>query len=148
MFREKLQTAAWQLPLLVITASVIGLAVNNLRPDGLALVGGWSEKARFADAAGESLVIGLDEAAGSFKRQAVLFLDARPQNQYAEGHIQGALSLSWQKADRHFMELADRLEDAFTIITYCDGESCDLNHELALFLKETGFENVRVLVNG
>jgi 3-mercaptopyruvate sulfurtransferase SseA len=35
-----------------------------------------------------------------------------------------------------------------TLITYCDGESCDLSHELALFLKEMGFENVRVLVNG
>lgn len=148
MFREKLKQAAWQLPLLVITACVIGLSVNNLRPDGLALVGDWSEKARFSDASGESLIIGIDEAAGLFERQAALFLDARPQSQYAEGHIQGALSLPWQEADRHFMELADRLEGASTIITYCDGEHCDLSHELALFLKEMGFENVRVLVNG
>ena len=34
------------------------------------------------------------------------------------------------------------------IIAYCDGEHCDLSHELALFLKEMGFENARVLVNG
>jgi 3-mercaptopyruvate sulfurtransferase SseA len=46
------------------------------------------------------------------------------------------------------MEMADRLEGSGTIITYCDGESCELSHELALFLKEMGFANVRVLVNG
>lgn len=148
MFQESLKRALWQMPLLVITACVIGIAVNNLRPDGLALVGDWSEQARFADAAGESLVIGLDEAAGLFRRQAALFVDARPQSQYAEGHIQGALSLPWQEADRYFMELAEQLEGVEMIVTYCDGESCDLSHELALFLKEMGLENVHVLVNG
>ncbi|MFZ1200588.1 MAG: rhodanese-like domain-containing protein [Desulfobacterales bacterium] len=148
MFREKLKQAVWQVPLLVITACVIGIAVNSLRPDRLALVGDWSEQARFADAAGESLVIGLDEAAGLFERQAVLFLDARPQNQYAEGHVRGALSLPWQEVDRYFMELTERLESASTIIIYCNGESCDLSHELALFLKEIGYKNVRVLING
>lgn len=58
------------------------------------------------------------------------------------------MSLPWQEADRYFMELADRLDVAETIVTYCDGVSCELSHELALFLKEMGFENVRVLVNG
>ena len=148
MFQEKLKQAAWQVPLLVITACVIGIAVNNLRPEGIPFVGDWSEQARFADAAGESLVIGLDEAANLFERQAVLFLDARPQNQYIAGHIRGALNLPWQEANRYFMELADRLDNASAIITYCDGESCDLSHELALFLKEMGIERVRVLVNG
>lgn len=28
------------------------------------------------------------------------------------------------------------------------GENCDLSHELALFLKQMGFPNTRVLVNG
>ncbi len=148
MFQGNLKQAVWQVPMLVITACLIGIAVNNLRPDGLAFVGDWSEQARFADAAGESLVIGLDEAGRLFEHQATLFVDARPQSQYAEGHIQGALSLPWQEADRYFTELAERLEGASTIITYCDGEHCDLSHELALFLKEMGFENVRVLVNG
>ena len=34
------------------------------------------------------------------------------------------------------------------LLVITDGESCDLSHELALFFKEMGFENVRVLVNG
>jgi len=34
------------------------------------------------------------------------------------------------------------------IITYCDGETCNLSHDLALFLKDMGFAHVNVLVNG
>jgi rhodanese-related sulfurtransferase len=111
-------------------------------------MGDWSVEARFADAAGDSLVIALDEAAALFEQDAVVFLDARPTDQYEKGHIRGALNLPWQEVDRYFMELAGRLEDSKMIVAYCDGESCDLSHELALFLKEMGFADVRVLVNG
>ena len=148
MFREKWLQAAWQFPLLVVTACAIGLAVNNLRPDGLAPVGDWSRQAHVADASGENLAIRLDAAADLFKRQAALFLDARSQSNYAQGHIRGALSLPWQEADRHFMGMIDRLGDASMIIIYCDGERCDLSLELALYLKKMDFDNVRVLVNG
>ena len=62
MLHEKLKQAAWQFPLLVITACMIGFAVNDLRPDGIPFVGNWSEEARINDAAGKSLVINLAEA--------------------------------------------------------------------------------------
>jgi rhodanese-related sulfurtransferase len=35
-----------------------------------------------------------------------------------------------------------------TIITYCDGEDCDLSMNLARALFFRGYENIRVLVNG
>jgi 3-mercaptopyruvate sulfurtransferase SseA len=143
-----LKQALWQAPALAALAVLIALGVNHWRSEGIALIGAWSAAARLSEAAGESLVIGLEEAQRRFQQDAALFVDARPQSQYAEGHIRGALSLPWQAVDRYFMETAERLEGAAMIITYCDGESCDLSHELALFLKEMGFENVRVLVNG
>lgn len=146
--RVTLKTALWQAPALAALAVLIALGANHWRSDGIALVGAWSVDARFADAAGDNLVIGLEEAERLFHQNAALFVDARPQSQYADGHIRGALSLPWQAADRYFIELVDQLEGARTLITYCDGESCDLSHELALFLKERGLENVRVLVNG
>jgi 3-mercaptopyruvate sulfurtransferase SseA len=46
------------------------------------------------------------------------------------------------------MEAVDRLETAETLICYCDGENCELSHDLALFLANMGFEDTRVLVNG
>jgi rhodanese-related sulfurtransferase len=148
MFQEKLKQTLWQMPLLIIMAGGIALGVNQWRSDGIPLVRDWSVAARFADAAGDSLIIGLSEARRLFQQEEAIFVDARPESQYAEGHIQGALNIPWQDVDRYFVETADRLGSAPTVITYCDGESCDLSHELALFLQEMGFEDVRVLVNG
>jgi rhodanese-related sulfurtransferase len=148
MFQDRFKKLLWQLPSLIIVAGLIALLSNHLRSDGIALVGNWSVDARYADAAGDSLVISLAQAVQGFKQDTVLFLDARPQEQYVQGHIRGALSIPGQEADRYFMETADRLDNADMLIAYCDGESCDLSHELALFLKQMGYANVRVLVNG
>lgn len=145
---KALKQALWQAPALVVLAVLIGVTANHWRSDGIALVGNWSVEAHFSDATGESLVISLEQAGQLFEKENALFLDARPKSQFTQGHIKGALSLPWQEVDRYLTEITGRLETQKTIVTYCDGESCDLSHELALFLKEMGFENVRVLVNG
>ncbi|MCF8049714.1 MAG: rhodanese-like domain-containing protein [Desulfobacterales bacterium] len=146
--RSAFKQSLWQMPAIIAVACLIGLAVNQFRPDGIALVGDWSQDARFLDAAGDSLVVSIETAEQLFRQERALFVDARSQREYAAGHIRGALSIPWQEVDRYFIEMVDRLEGPHTIITYCDGETCDLSHDLALFLKEMGFENVRVLVNG
>ncbi|MFY9943942.1 MAG: rhodanese-like domain-containing protein [Desulfobacterales bacterium] len=112
-----MKQALWQAPALAALAVLIALGVNHWRSDGIALIGAWSVDTRFSDAAGESLVIGVEEAERLFQQDAALFLDARPQSQYAEGHIRGALSLPWQAVDRYFIQTAERLEGAAMIIT-------------------------------
>ncbi|RJP83067.1 MAG: rhodanese-like domain-containing protein [Desulfobacteraceae bacterium] len=148
MFREKCKQALWQIPVLIVMAGLVALCVNYLRSDGIALVGDWSVDKRFPDTAGAGMVIDLEEAGRLFEQDAATFLDARPHDQYALGHIRGALSIPWQEVDRYFNEAVDRLKAGRVMITYCDGETCDLSHELALFLKDMGFKNVHVLVNG
>ena len=75
-------------------------------------------------------------------------MDARPLDEYTKGHIQGAISLPWHEAEQRVMDItADMANDA-AIITYCDGDTCDLSKDLALFLENLGFTNIRVLVNG
>ena len=136
------------------TSALVGLELllaiggNQCRPGGIKLLGDWSDNARFADASGQSLVIPLEEARDLFEEDEVLFVDARPESQYQEGHLPGALLIPWQEVDRYFMEAAEQLEEGKAIVAYCDGESCELSHELALFLKDMGFPNARVLVNG
>lgn len=151
MVQEKsniVKQALWQVPMLIALACLIAAGTNLWRANGIPLVGDWSADARFSDAGGESLVIAIEQARQLFAQDEALFVDARPENQYAQGHIRGALSLPWQDVDRYFVEIADPLEGQKRIIVYCDGETCDLSHEVALFLKEMGFKNVRVLVNG
>lgn len=141
--------AMWETAGIIVVACLLAAGVNLWRDNGLRLIGDWSADSRLTDAAGESLVISLKEASRLYMENKALFLDARPERQYNQGHIKSALSLPWQNVDERFMELSDRLlKNEKTIITYCDGENCDLSHELALFLSEMGIADVRVLVNG
>ncbi|MCF8026313.1 MAG: rhodanese-like domain-containing protein [Desulfobacteraceae bacterium] len=133
---------------IILMACLLAVCTNLLRDNGLQLVGDWSADSRFADNSGESLVIDLTAASRMYTEDKAVFVDARPASQYDQGHIKGAVSLPWQDANERFMEVAPQLEGEKTIICYCDGESCELSHELALFLSDMGFKNVRVLVNG
>ena len=138
----------WQIALLMVAAGLIALAVNHWRDVPLPLIGDWSVAARLTDKGGKNLLIPLSEAKQLFDRKAARFLDARPQPQYADGHISGALNLPWQDVARTFTDIALQLDEKDLIITYCDGESCELSHDLAMYLRDMGFANVRVLVNG
>lgn len=140
--------ALWQVPFLMVVAGLIALAVNHRREAPLPLVGDWSAPARFADKDGQSLAISLDQAKNLFEDKAAIFLDARAQSLFEDGHIRGALSLPWQEVTTAFTDIAPQLDDRVTLVTYCDGDSCELSHDLALFLKDMGFTDVRVLVNG
>ncbi len=143
-----IKQALWQAPAMIALACMLGLAINYLRTDRLPLVGNYSADARFTDVKGKSLIVSFLEARRLFEEGSALFLDARPKTLYAQGHIRGAFNLPWETVNDDFLSVADRLQNANTIITYCDGESCDLSHELALFLIEMGLKNVHVLVNG
>jgi rhodanese-related sulfurtransferase len=132
----------------ICLAAAIGLAANRWRPDPLALPGDWSAGTRLGDAAGAGLAISLEDARRLYADGAAVFLDARPASQYAQGRIRGALGLPWQEVDRYFVDVAEKLDPAKTVITYCDGAACELSRELALFLREMGFADTRVLVNG
>jgi len=138
----------WQTAAFMVLAVIIGLAVNSLRADGLELPGNWSDEARMTLESGVKLNITLEEAKKQFDAGKAVFLDARPHNQYLEGHIQGARSFPSDEFDDYFEKnMMDVPEDAL-LIAYCDGEVCELSKHLAKMLSELGFSNVRVLING
>ncbi len=129
-------------------ASVIALTVNQLRPGRLPLVADWSPEAQLKLDSGDSLMIPLEEAETLFFAQVAAFLDARSQDTFAEGHIQGAYNLPWDELDQYFTAVMADIPQETPIVTYCDGESCGLSKELAGVLLAKGYTNVRVLVNG
>jgi rhodanese-related sulfurtransferase len=142
------QQAILQVPAIILAAGIMAFSANALRTNSLPLIGGWSIDARMTTVNGERLGISLQEAEKLFRNKAVVFLDARSADEFARGHIQGARSLPWQDVDQFFMEVTEDLEAETPIIAYCDGETCNLSHDLALFLKDAGFIDIRVLVNG
>jgi len=138
----------WQTPAILAIALGMGLISNALRPDSLQMVGDWSAEARTTTATREHLVISLSEAAKLFTEKAAVFIDARSDEDFRKGHIQGAKNLPWQDVEQRFFEMPEDISQNMTIIAYCDGETCKLSHDLALFLLDMGFKDVRVLVNG
>jgi rhodanese-related sulfurtransferase len=94
------------------------------------------------------MAISLNEAKTLFQSQKAVFMDARPLEEFISGHIRSARNLPWHEAEQRVMDVIADLPNDALIITYCDGESCNLSKDLALFLDSLGFTNVRVLVNG
>jgi rhodanese-related sulfurtransferase len=129
-------------------AVVLGLLVNQLRPNGISFTGDWSTEAQLTTEAGDSLAISLVEAENLFFSGVAVFLDARSADAYASGHIEEARNLPPDELEERFPKVMAGVPEDVPIITYCDGESCALSKELALFLLDSGYSNVRVLVNG
>ncbi|MGR6913100.1 ArsR/SmtB family transcription factor [[Actinomadura] parvosata] len=72
--------------------------------------------------------------------RSVTVIDVRPQEEYAAGHIPGALSIPLD-------ELADRLKDLpadSTIVAYCRGAYCVLAHQAVRALEAHGHRAVRL----
>lgn len=90
------------------------------------------------------MMISLAEAEKKFADKMAVFMDARSTQEFEAGHIQGAVSLPWHGVEQHFMGIAERIPQDRLIITYCDGESCALSKDLALFLKRWNFNSRRM----
>jgi rhodanese-related sulfurtransferase len=140
--------ATWQIPALLFLSALAALTVNALRADRLPLVGEFSVAARMTTATGERMDITIEEAERLFFTAAAVFIDARSAEDYAQGHIKDSRSLPWQDVDLNFMAVTADLDLTTPIITYCDGETCESSRDLALFLRDAGFTNTRVLING
>jgi len=127
---------------------LLALSINQVRPDRLPLIGDWSFKARLTTPDGDRLDISFEKAKKLFMEKSALFIDARSMDDYVKGHILGARSLSWHDVDRRFIEVTEDISPDTLIITYCDGATCELSCDLASFLLDMGFNNVRVLLDG
>jgi rhodanese-related sulfurtransferase len=130
---------------IIIGVSVgLALAFNAARPDRMPLVSDPQIAAQVAIERGE---ISLADAITLFQSGQAVFVDAREAEEYALGHIEGALALDPLSFGQDFPALRERME-GMTVVTYCDGEHCELSHELAEQLKSMGLQDVRVLKNG
>ena len=147
-FHRSWKPALGQILALALLALLLGLPVNRVRSGSIPLFGDWSPEARMALKYGRTLLIPLDEAKAQFLNGSAVFVDVRPPELYQEGHIQGAINLPFAEFDQMIDKILTDLPEEVLIVTYCDGDDCVLSAELAIRLKEFGYEKVRVLHNG
>jgi len=77
------------------------------------------------------------------RKRAVTVLDVRPEDEFALGHVPGALNIPLGALKKRISELDPSVE----IVAYCRGPYCVLSFEAVALLRERGF-NVRRLEDG
>lgn len=96
----------------------------------------------------EPLEVGGDIVLRLHAAHAALFVDARSAEEYAQGHIPGAVSLPFDDVFQH-PELARTLQTGgLPIVAYCSGGDCDLARSLAFSLIDAGHKRVLVFRDG
>jgi rhodanese-related sulfurtransferase len=83
-----------------------------------------------------------------FDKDEVLFVYARSQNDYDNGHIPGAVSFPVGQFEERIEFFLNRYPPEKLIVTYCSGRTCEDSHDLAQFLSDVGFTNVRIFIDG
>lgn len=137
------QTAA-----LLGLAVILGLSVNFMRTDGLSVTEECFKNDLLPVGTNQPSVITVDEARLLFEGHKAVFLDVRPAEEYAWGHIQGAINFPWEDFSRGRTELIEEYGPDTPLVIYADGMSCGRSAAMAVALYDMGYSAVRVLING
>ena len=145
-----IKQAAKEALILILAALIIGGIVYAIRPDKIVPASPAAAEERVDSTLGESGTreISIEAAWRLFQTQEAIFADSRHRADFEAGHIQGAVHLYAADADIWLSDLLSTTDAQTPVVTYCDGEDCQLARELAKLLLLNGFENVRYLKNG
>lgn len=72
--------------------------------------------------------------------EEVLWIDARPADQFAAKHMPGAINVSEQQFDEQLVLHLDTLQtNTKPVVVYCSGQKCEASRKVMQKLKEMGF---------
>jgi len=134
--------------IIVLLSLVLCLLVTMLRPGSPGFWRRAPEATEPSEQLAASRVITLAQAIERYDKGKTLFADARSPEDYAAGHVQGALSLPLYQFDEWIDEFLAANNPETPIVTYCGGANCDLARELAERFAMLGFEAVFFLEDG
>ncbi len=142
MFRVPLN----QMLALILVSFVVGIVSNSIRSDGISFFAKEIEVSEnIDDVFGEPVAITLSQAKGLFD-QGVVFVDARDDEYFADGHIKNA----WNSG--FLMELMFKLDSLQSrndpVVVYCSEDECGSSEELAYDLYNEGFNKLLVFKGG
>jgi rhodanese-related sulfurtransferase/DNA-binding transcriptional ArsR family regulator len=94
----------------------------------------------FLESRGLAEAVDRDALVERVRRGTVTVLDVRPREEYAAGHIAGAVSVPLPELERRLSELPKDRE----IVAYCRGRFCVLAVEAVVRLRAKGYRAVRL----
>jgi len=83
-----------------------------------------------------------------FRQDIVVFVDARDEQHYREGHIPGAYEFDPYRPEKYFSAGLPVCKAAEQIVVYCNGGDCDDSETAAILLRDVGIVNQKLLVYG
>ena len=132
---------------IIICSVVVGILFNFLRPAGISIIAkqidGFSGNYQI-----DELVIEIIDLkiAKKFYYDDVLFVDARNDISFNEGHITGAISST------PYNEMVDKIFNNLgfneRFVVYCNDAECGLSEDLAYQLQAEGFSKIYVFSGG
>jgi len=145
--RSRPMSVVAEIGVLLALAVALALSVNAFRAQGVPWREDWTAK-RFEAAAKAGGRIPLDLALVALKTDAALFLDARAPEDFAKGHLPGALNLPFDPVSKELEARVKALPKDRRLVFYCSGASCSLAEELAVYARDFGYKNTLLLVEG
>ena len=111
---------------MVLGSAALGIAVNHLSPRGIPIFGqaAEGEPELSLTMTGGVVRMALAEARASFEAGGALFVDARVEDDYREGHLPGALNIPPGEVGARLPDVADALTSAEAVVVYCHGVEC------------------------
>ncbi len=108
-------------------------AATRLRQKGLEVVDGEGAQTLFNDP--------------RYQQGLVIFIDARPDHNYQEGHIPGAYQFNHYEPEKYLPTVLPACQPAQQIVVYCGGGSCEDSEFAAMMLRDTlGIAREKLLV--
>ena len=138
-----LGSAIKQAAVIIVAASALSAAVNAARPDGIPLIY-KNDQILNQQISG----IELEEAKRLYDSGTALILDARTEEEFRSGHIEGALHICCEDFDEENKTVLDDVPFDRPLITYCGGSDCMSSVYLADLLADLGYERIYVFFGG
>jgi rhodanese-related sulfurtransferase len=88
-----------------------------------------------------------EQAQAYFESGVALFIDARHEFDYKNGHIKGAMNIPLRMYEKK-KDLLESVPRSRLVVVYCDGADCNSSIELSATLAKEGYTDVKIFFGG
>jgi len=81
-----------------------------------------------------------------FQQGSIVFIDARDEQHYQEGHIPGACEFDPYYPEKYFSTALPVCQAAEQIVIYCNGGDCDDSESATILLRDVGIANRKLFI--
>lgn len=136
---------------IVIMTAIIAFSYNYFSANGIKLFINDQEQIELKKQKISKLqkinFVSLETAKRIYDDNIALFIDARDQWEYADGHIFNSINIP-EFSFSPYLPIVKSLDKNGYYVIYCSSQDCDLSRNLATRLQDLEFKNISVFSGG